>query len=1168
SNDISISKNKIPGCEVVGISMVGMAITITNNTIDSGNVAGIYLSGSSFVVSSNIIMDARCGIQLVSVTNATLESNSIQDCAGDGINVTNGVSIVIRKNVVMGCDDNGIVFWGMNGTIIYNHVDSVGGNGIFTYGSDRCLIRLNDLHDTGKDGISVKYTYHAQVIGNVVWNTGYYGIEFWDDCRYTDVTGNIIKNTSWAGYHVDGSSAVYPYWNSIDGIVLGDMDFGPEMSEIAWNDLKFKMPHWIFGEPNGTDICFVRDFNLEGNLRISAQQSGSSPPPLWSKLTLTNLTITGELLGFMLQDVTIEAITAGKLIIYDFGTPSKDVWVINCGLGEVSLDGRGVRFEHNNVGGECMFHPYSSVPFVVRNNTFGIPIRINGTREDLAMLDLDTWNFLAGKPVLYYFGQENTTITSLPEFGQLILAGCDNVTVLGRFVTRASVHLIRSIDLVISTFNIVDGLRDAISLFYCEDVVVRNNVIINASRDGIMLWNTNSSLIENNTLARCKGFGMSFLQSSMNNLAVWNNFTANTGGPAWSSLDSNWLDDSRNGNYYDDYRLKYPSALNNGTHWLTPYVINGSIIDMIDHLPLCGDLKPEASFTVNATNIILGSTLNFTWTGFGGNYNPTFLWDFKDGSYSTSAAPLHLYNTAGTFNVSLTVMDHDGDIEYAWYIILVQAPRVPVAAFTQNATVIVQGQQVGFSFTGDEGNTPASFTWDFGDGNSSSSREPTHTFVVAGNYTVTLTITDFDGDVDVGWVLIMVQADVVQTVSFNASQVIVIGGQPVTFTPSVAGGNGPLTWSWDFGDGNASIVEGVVMHVFTTHAGSPFNVSLTVIDSDGDKIVYWLEITVLEDFFPSVSFSVNATSCIVNETIVFTPSVAGGNGPLTWSWDFGDGNASIVEGVVMHVFTTHVGSPFNVSLTVTDDDGDVVIYWLMLDVEEDTSPVIHFLVNATNVTAGQQVLFTPVITGGNEPFTWFWDFGDGSTSFESGIITHAFLTHVDAPFNVSLVIRDKNGDLGRYSIYVLVVENGDPIIIPPGDIFLTSGDMGNVISWLIMDATIGSTWFQITRNNTLISSGSWSNGVPVVINVDILLPGKYVYTIIAGDGCGASVTDSVIVHVSGQAGPTRPTSFEITTGIMIAATCVVGGLGVLFFLDKRGIINLSRLRTRFKKYRT
>ncbi|MFX0028366.1 MAG: PKD domain-containing protein [Candidatus Hermodarchaeota archaeon] len=162
------------------------------------------------------------------------------------------------------------------------------------------------------------------------------------------------------------------------------------------------------------------------------------------------------------------------------------------------------------------------------------------------------------------------------------------------------------------------------------------------------------------------------------------------------------------------------------------------------------NLLPVADFSVNSTDIIEGETVSFTFTGDEGDPSATYLWDFGDGYYSANQNPTHQYTTAGTYTVSLNIIDANGDSDNETKIdlITVNPDLFPYSNFTADRTTIPVNGRVEFDFTGTLGNSPATFFWDFGDGYFSAIQNPTHQYTTVGTYTVSLTVTDLNGDED------------------------------------------------------------------------------------------------------------------------------------------------------------------------------------------------------------------------------------------------------------------------------------------------------------------------------------------------------------------------------------------------------------------------------------
>ena len=119
------------------------------------------------------------------------------------------------------------------------------------------------------------------------------------------------------------------------------------------------------------------------------------------------------------------------------------------------------------------------------------------------------------------------------------------------------------------------------------------------------------------------------------------------------------------------------------------------------------------------------------------NSPTSWAWDFGDGNTSTMQNPSHTYAAAGTYNVCLTATNSAGSNTFCFDVVVVFIP-VSDFSFGTPANGVV-------SFTDASTNNPTSWLWDFGDGNTSTEQNPTHTFAVSGTYNVCLTATNAGG---------------------------------------------------------------------------------------------------------------------------------------------------------------------------------------------------------------------------------------------------------------------------------------------------------------------------------------------------------------------------------------------------------------------------------------
>jgi PKD repeat protein len=151
---------------------------------------------------------------------------------------------------------------------------------------------------------------------------------------------------------------------------------------------------------------------------------------------------------------------------------------------------------------------------------------------------------------------------------------------------------------------------------------------------------------------------------------------------------------------------------------------------------------PVADFAVTPAQGTAPLSVAFTDLSAGGPTN--WLWRFGDGATSSEANPVHVYAAAGVYDVTLTASNSLGsDTLVRSGAVQVTAAVAPVADFS--ATPLSGPAPLAVAFTDLSTGDPTSWLWDFGDGATSTERDPTHTYGAPGAYSVTLTASNAAG---------------------------------------------------------------------------------------------------------------------------------------------------------------------------------------------------------------------------------------------------------------------------------------------------------------------------------------------------------------------------------------------------------------------------------------
>jgi PKD repeat protein len=308
-------------------------------------------------------------------------------------------------------------------------------------------------------------------------------------------------------------------------------------------------------------------------------------------------------------------------------------------------------------------------------------------------------------------------------------------------------------------------------------------------------------------------------------------------------------------------------------------------------------------------------------------------------------------------------------------------------------------QTVDFEAQASGGKQPYTFAWDFGDGSTSEMENPSYQYTNAGIYTVTLAVTDALGGQDVfvqsDYINAVNEANVLVKTDFEGADDDPIPGPWQTF--SIAS---DAEWLLDTeASRSAAVITGfssneasedwllspklplvgslfpvLTVDVFTRFSGPLLDVLVSADYDGGDPTgATWDSLNVDFSDFPAQAW-----------TEVGALSLAGLDGDHT---------------VAFKYVSTGVGS------------GDGRTYGIdnVRVINEDELPLLSSLSvsgSSDEVTIVDTVVFQPFITGGKHPYSYAWDFGDG-TSSSNGLPSHVFAAA--GSYSVSLSVTDATG---------------------------------------------------------------------------------------------------------------------------------------------------------------
>lgn len=320
--------------------------------------------------------------------------------------------------------------------------------------------------------------------------------------------------------------------------------------------------------------------------------------------------------------------------------------------------------------------------------------------------------------------------------------------------------------------------------------------------------------------------------------------------------------------------------------------------------------KPVAGFTSNsAAQCFTGHQFIFTnnSTISTGLLSLQYNWSFGDGNTATARDVNYTYAVPGIYRVKLLVTAQGSCTDSAFVDVTVNPS--PVVAFNTNtATQCFKNNQFIFTNTSSVTSGTLVYSWDMGDAATFTTKDVTHSYTQAGNYTVKLTATANGGCTDDSLLNIIVNPSPNAAFTIN-NDVQCFPGHVFNITNNSTITAGAIQYNWSFGDGQFDTAQ-TLNYTYTT-AGNYGIKLITTAGTGGCKDSVSRNVVVHAT--PAADFTIrsvceNLLVPVVNRTLNNTSSA------IDYLWNFGNGQTDTVK---TPVYSYPAAATYPVTLTVS-----------------------------------------------------------------------------------------------------------------------------------------------------------------------------------------------------------------------------------------------------------
>jgi len=432
-------------------------------------------------------------------------------------------------------------------------------------------------------------------------------------------------------------------------------------------------------------------------------------------------------------------------------------------------------------------------------------------------------------------------------------------------------------------------------------------------------------------------------------------------------------------------------------------------------LQLYSYAQPLARFSASQLSGCSPLTVNFSNTSTGAT---SFNWNFGNGNTSTLSNPSANFIVPGTYTVTLNAQNGNLSNTQSLTITVFENPK---ADFILSQTKACENDPICFNDLSIQGSAViTNWSWDFGDGNTSSAKNPCHSYAAPGVYTVVLVVTDQNGCTHNKTLTNAVTVSKAFTANFN--QTTTFSCKPphgVTFTPTVTP-PGSYAYQWDFGNGSSSTSPNPFVN-YTTEG--IFTVKVTIASSNGCVRVIEKP-NLVRIGKPKADFVPNITSGCEPLTVRFTNQTVPDTSGVTYIWQTSTGHSSTNK---HPEFTFNAAGEFWVRLIARYANGcsdtllkNKLIRVFKKPVSEFTADKRFFCKTPAKVTFNAVKSDTSIIK-------YEWNFGDNSSDTGS-VISHTYQSK--GKYTVKLIVTTRNGCMTEYiKDSFIVIEDPNPTSI-------------------------------------------------------------------------------------------------------------------------------------------